>query len=169
MEINEFMESEAPVPGETTDRILNLAHEQLHPPMHRVILKAITVQSIASLFTFFVCPQMGLGFWDNYALMTLFMEFGDVGCMLGCGAVFASISFFLIPLILHPEETQTLRRRRWVWMMFQVGASLGALVCLGNNVVVWQLSLWFVSAVTIGLSSVELGWTLKKRLLLGQF
>lgn len=77
----------------------------------RIFGKLALIQLVSGLFTLSICPQFGIRLLgDGLGLMTWFMAFGNLGCVVACGSFFTGTSLLLASIILKPREVRTIRQ-----------------------------------------------------------
>ena len=163
-EFSEFLSAQAQVPQELTIDLRTIVAADLSPSKLKVFAKTSSIQFLVGAVTLLFCPQFGVAFTSHMGLMSLLMKFGDTVCMFGCGALFTSLSLLASSLLLKPEEVRALRASSILQLGFLSTLSLGALVCLGGQVVVLLGLTWLIGAFIGGLVSLEVGWGLRQKL-----
>jgi hypothetical protein len=150
------------VPDALQGPLLEEIHQDLNPSALRVFRKTSLIYFLSGAATLMVCPQFGLSLTSGHGVMHYLMQFGDTVCMLGCGALFAGLSFFSVSAFLRPEEIRVLKKNRLLSHGALAALSLGAFICLGAEVVIGLGLFWFMGAIFGGLATFELGWLWKK-------
>ena len=82
--------------------------------------------------------------------------------MVGCGALFTSVSMLVVSWVLGPEEVRALREKRLLQLALLTMLSLGAILCLGGEVVMSLGLLWALGAIAGGTASLEVGWAYRR-------
>lgn len=159
---NFILASEMKPPDGITDALLSKVRIELNPSSWKVFSKMTFIHAVVGTITLLFCPQFGISLFSDMGLMALFMQFGEIACMFGCGSVFLGGSALVSALILRPEEIKVIRKNRWVQFSILSGFSLGALICLGASVVMTLGVAWFMGSILAGLGSLELGWMLRR-------
>lgn len=161
-EFAEFAAAEAvPVPTEISETILNKVSSDLHPSGIRVFLKTAALQTVLGFVTLLFCPQFGISLTSSSGIMPYLMKYGDSVCMLGCGAVFTSLSLLAASLLLKPEEVRALKERQVLQLGFLVVLSLFAFMFLGGEVALSVAVAWSLGAIIGGALSLEAGWSVR--------
>jgi hypothetical protein len=152
------------VPSALSERVLTQIHQELNPGSLKVFVKVSFIQFAVGLFTLLFCPQFGISFTSGMGLMPYLMKFGEGICMLGCGALFTSLSLIIVSFGLKPEEIRTLKQHEFLQLASLATLSLGAFLCLGGEVVFTLGLVWLIGAVTGGVITLELGWALRRKI-----
>lgn len=95
--------------------------------------------------------------------MALFMRFGDVACMFGCGAVFLGASALSSSFILRPEEIRTIRKTELLQFSILGLLSIGIFICTDAAAIGSLAAVWFLGSVFGGLTTLELGWMIRTK------
>jgi hypothetical protein len=162
-DFKEFINSDSlPLPAAVSESVLVAVSADLHPSPWWVFAKLGVIQAGAGLSSLLFCPQFGLSFTSSRGLMPYLMNYGMGVCMLGCGALFASLSFLIAALMLRPEEVRTIRSNRFLQITSLTALSLGAFICSGAAIVASFGFLWAIGAVAGGLATLELGWSVRR-------
>ena len=158
--------TEVAPPQNISSQIFERVRADLNPAPWRVFSKAALVHLFIGTFTLLFCPQFGVGVFQGMGLMGLFMKMGPTACMLGCGAVFLGSSALVASMLLRPEEIKVIRRNRFLQFGLLGTLSIGVFACLGKTMVITMLAAWFAGSVFGALGSLELGWWLRRSLML---
>ncbi|MBI2707619.1 MAG: hypothetical protein HYX35_04840 [Proteobacteria bacterium] len=161
-EFQEFMSTEPIDPSEgVSQQILSQVHADLTPSAGKVFLRLSLIHAVVGAITLLFCPQFGISPLGGMGLMSLFMNWGEQACMLGCGAVFMGASFLVASCVLRVEEVRVIRKTE----LLQVGAlgllSLGIFLCTGLGVVFGLGLFWLLGSLIGGLATLEAGWALR--------
>jgi hypothetical protein len=164
-EFEEFLNLEEGIvpPSDVSNRILSTVHSDLNPPAINVFGKTSLIHFVIGGATLLFCPQFGFSVTSSMGLMPYLMRYGDGVCMLGCGALFTSLSLLATSFVLRPEEVRVLERNRVVQVAALSTLSLGALLCFGSSIVLTLGLVWFLGALLGGIASLELGWFIRRR------
>jgi hypothetical protein len=122
------------VPAAASHALLQRIGSELNPSRLEVFKKLILIQFMTGTITLFFCPQMGIGFTSYTGLMNILMQFGEVYCMAGCGALFLGLSALLTALVLRPEELRVIKENQIVQFPVLALLTLGTFVCFGAPV-----------------------------------
>lgn len=159
-----FLEAEPrPAPAPLSANVRGQVLRLLQPPFWLVFLKLALVQAVAGGVTLLYCPQFGFSLTGSHGLMHYLMQYGEVVCMAGCGALFTSASLLAASLVLRTEEVRALRAHRLLQLSSLAGLSLGVFFCAGASVAAGMGLVWALAAVVGGLATLELGWSLRRR------
>jgi hypothetical protein len=142
-------------PSEEVSRLILLkVHRDLNPSVLAVFLKIMSIHFGVTVFSLSVCPQFGFRLvGQGHGLMHWFMTFGELGCMVACGAFFTSLSLFFASIFLKARELQKLKATRWLQLMAIV------LLRMLSPELSFNLSFaaWFFGAVIGGWVAMGLG------------
>lgn len=164
----EFMAVEpVSVPKAVETSVFSLIDEALHPSPLKVFVRVALIQFVVGSFTLLFCPQFGVSFLSSHGIMPFLMQFGESVCMLGCGAIFTSLSLLLVSFLLRPEEIRSLRRHEVLHLFSLSTLSLGALLCLGGEIVFTLGLVWLLGAMIGGAATLELGWFIRRKIAQG--
>ncbi len=153
---------EIPPPPRLTQEILTQVQRDLNPPLWRVFTKLGALQLGVGGIVLMFCPQFGTNLFSGMGLMTPFMRFGDIGCMIGCGSVFLGASGLLGALIFSTAELGVIRKSRLLQLSSMVLLSGGAFVCLAGDQLLTLGLAWVFGGLVGGLATMELGWFARK-------
>lgn len=164
-EFDEFLNSKENIapPNNLSNRIFGMIHNDLNPSSWKVFGKTSLIHSVVGGATLLFCPQFGLSYTSSMGLMPYLMNYGEGACMLGCGAVFTSISLLLTAFLLRPEEVRVLEKNKVLQIGVLSTLSLGAMICLGAEVVTTLAFVWMLGALLGGIASLEFGWLMRRR------
>jgi len=82
---------------------------QTNPSWERLGLKVFLTQFAASLLTLFICPQLGVQFFENFeGLRNWFMALGHSWCEFLCGSFYALCFWFIFRIIFSVFEQRKL-------------------------------------------------------------
>jgi hypothetical protein len=159
-----FLKSEAEVPKEVSGQILSAVHAQLSPSQSKLFSKIILIHLGVSLASLTVCPQFGFGswLWKGHGLMGIFMEWGEVGCALGCGATFLGFSCLSLAWVLSTAEIKSLRRTGLFYVFILSALSLMGLMLLGGQTTPLFAIFWLFGAILGGLGLGVIGIKIRK-------
>lgn len=161
-EFNEYLLIESVnVPISHSTNVLAQIHQELNPTSLKVFGKISLIHFAMGLLTLLFCPQFGISVTSGLGLMPYLMKFGDSICMLGCGAVFTSLSLFTASLVLKPEEVRVLKQNQILQLATLSTLSLGAFLCIGGEIVFALGLAWILGAIIGGTLSLEVGWKLR--------
>jgi hypothetical protein len=159
----EFSSAEpARVPSVAAESVLNRIRTELNPSAYSVFAKTALIHTVVGGLTLLLCPQFGLKFTSSHGLMPYLMRFGEGACMLGCGALFTVLSLLVASIALRAEEVRVLKRNWFLQLAFLATLSLGALLCLGGEIVLTLAIIWAVGAIVGGAVSLEAGWAFRR-------
>jgi hypothetical protein len=163
-DFRDFLDAEpAQVPILLTEKIAQRVQNELQPSSGRIFIKLVLIQAVAGSISLLFCPQFGIEPTSSEGLMPYLMPFGMGVCMVGCGALFTSLSFLFASIALRTEEVRGIRAHRWLQLSSVTALSLGALICAGGEVAaVWAIA-WAMGSVIGGLAALELGWNFRLR------
>lgn len=162
-EFEEFLSLEpSQVPDALSKRVLKSIHESLHPSAWVVFSKVIALQAVVGLFTLLFCPQFGISFTSGMGLMHYLMPFGMSVCMLGCGAIFTSASFFVLSLALRVEEIRVVKQNELLQLALVSCLSLLIFFYFGAELALSLSLVWMLGAILGGAISFEAGWFLRR-------
>lgn len=154
----------AQIPNEISQQVIDQIHLELHPSAFTVFGKILIIQFAVGLVTLLFCPQFGVSLTSNNGIMTYLMKYGESVCMLGCGAVFTALSFFVASFALKPEEVRTLKQHEVLQLVSLAVLSLGAFIYIGDEIVLTLGLIWLFGAVIGGVVTLETGWALRQNL-----
>jgi hypothetical protein len=158
-QFSEFLASSEVRPPEVlTEKISGIVRQDLNPAAWRVFTKQGAIQLLVGALVLLFCPQFGINLFPGMGLMALFMRFGEIGCMVGCGSVFLGASSLLGSLVLRPEELKVIRKSRFLQLGTMTLLSGGVFVCLGGEMVVGLGVAWVLGGLLGGIATLELGW-----------
>lgn len=162
-DFSDFLSAENTYPPlELTNSITALVHGKLNPSPWSVFGKISFIQVVVGAVSLLFCPQFGVGFTSSMGIMPYLMRFGEGVCMLGCGAVFTGISLLAGSFLLRPEEVRVLKDRKILQLTSLATLSLGALLCLGGEVVATLAFVWILGALLGGAATLEVGWRIRR-------
>ena len=163
-EFVEFLNQDSGVfpPNDVSNRFLRMIHQDLNPSALKVFGKTSLIHSVVGGFTLLFCPQFGLSYTSSMGLMPYLMKYGEGACMLSCGAVFTSLSLLVTAFLLRPEEVRVLEKNKVLQIGVLSTLSLGAMICLGGEVVFTLALVWMLGALLGGIASLELGWLFRR-------
>jgi hypothetical protein len=96
--------------------------------------------------------------------MNVFMKImGHTYCMILCGLLYLSLSALALSFLLKPEEIGSIRKDFYAQLLVLAGVSLGVLVCLGAEVLIFPTLLWIAGSLVGGLGALELGWMVRSK------
>jgi hypothetical protein len=161
-EFQEFVSgAEVQPPKNLGTEILSRIHESLNPRAWVVFTKVALIHLFVGTATLLFCPQFGVNLLGSMGLMAVFMRFGEVACMLGCGAVFLGASALTSSFILRPEEVRTIRRTELLQFSILGLLSISVFICTGAAAIGSLAAAWFLGSVLGGLATLELGWMIR--------
>lgn len=159
----EFLSAEdVSVPDALSRRLTARIRSELNPSPWTVFGKVALIQFLIGSASLLFCPQFGVAFTSSMGIMPYLMRFGDGVCMLGCGAVFTSLSLLVSSLVLPPEAVRVLKRGRILQLVSLATLSLGAFLCVGGEVVATLGLAWILGALLGGAATLELGWRIRR-------
>lgn len=162
-EYQEFLDDSAHQPsGALQEQILSVVHRDLNPTPVSVFSKLLGIHFVTSLVTLSICPQFGfriLG--EGMGLMQVFMNFGETGCLIACGAFFMGLSLLIAGSVLRGEELRIIRKNRWLTLGALTLLSLGFFIMLDAQIVLNLSIAWFLGALFGSLGILELTWLLR--------
>lgn len=166
-DFKDFMFSESVLPPKVlSEKIYKIVESDLNPSSWKVFSKLTFIHFISAALTLSVCPQFGFRlFGDGVGLMGHFMHLGHIGCMIACGVFFLGASLLMAIIALKTEEIKIIRKYRWVQIAALISMSLGAFIMLDTEIVFGFASAWILGNVIGALSVLELGWYLRKRVI----
>ncbi len=153
-------------PARISSAVLAEIHERMSPPSYLVFLKLTAIVFFVGLMNLALCPQFGLGFARHSGLMEYFMSFGTHGCRIACGAFFMGSGLFLASMILYPEDIIVAKRSIFLQASALGAISLVTFVACGGDVYFQAALFWLTGCVFGGVISLELGFFMKRRLVL---
>jgi hypothetical protein len=164
-EFSEFLSAqELAPPISAREAVLSHVHRDLNPSGQKVFLKMLGVHSVVSLFSLSICSQFGVRSLRIYDAMDSMMAIvGHTYCMAFCGLLYLGLSALALSLFLRPEEIKIIRRHRIFQLTALAGVSLGVFLCLGAEVLFVPGALWIVGSLVGGITTLELGWTLRSK------
>jgi hypothetical protein len=154
---------ETSIPEALGENVLKTISDELHPSAIKVFGKLTLVTFLVGAITLLFCPQFGVSLTSSMGLMYYLMPLGSTVCFVGCGGFFVGASIFIASLILKPEEILSLKEHAVLQLLSLSLLSLGALLCLGGEVVLTLGLVWALGAVVAGGLSLEAGWFLRKK------
>ena len=159
-EFEEFMSAEAiEVPSELKINVFTEVHQALNPSPFLIFAKISLTHLFVGLFTLLLCPQFGTSFTSSSGLMGYLMKYGEAVCMLGCGALFLSLSLLVVSLfVLNRDEMRVLRSNRIGHIGILSTLSLTAFIAFGLTSIEMAGIFWLLGALVGGVVSLELGW-----------
>ena len=152
------------VPDPVSEQLLGRIHSELNPSALTVFTKAVFIQLVVGFVTLLFCPQFGVSLTSSYGLMPYLMKYGESACMLGCGALFTSFSFFIASFALKPEEVRALKQHEVLHLISVAILFLFALIYFGGDVALTLGLVWMLGAVVGGALTLETGWALRQSL-----
>jgi hypothetical protein len=152
------------VPDFLSQNVLSEIGHELNPSALKVFVKVSLIQFIAGLISLLFCPQFGLSFSSRAGIMPYLMKFGDGICMLGCGALFTSLSFLAVSFFLRAEEIRALKKHEVLQLGSIATLALGSFFCLGGEIVLALGLVWMLGAIMGGAIALEVGWMFRKHL-----
>jgi hypothetical protein len=165
-DFSEFLGSENnDVPESVSRNILNQIHDELNPSAFKLFGKISAIQLVVGFVTLLFCPQFGVSITSGHGLMPYLMKFGDSVCMVGCGAVFTSLSFFTASLLLRPEEVRKIKQNEILLLASLSTLSLGALICFGGEVIFAMGFAWLFGSILGSALTLEAGWAIRKAMI----
>lgn len=162
-EFEEFM-STAPVevPTELNTNILAKVHQALNPSPFWIFTKISIIHLFVGSFTLLLCPQFGVSPMGGMGIMRYLMQFGEKVCMLGCGALFLSLSLLVATIfVLNRDEIRVLRSHRIGQIGILSTLSLAAFLAFGMTSIEVASLFWLLGATMGGMLSLELSWMVR--------
>lgn len=170
---SEFLEfiaaEEVAPPPRLSASVRSRISESLNPSPWIVFAKLALFVFFGGLVSLSFCPQFGLAFSEPSALMKYMMSFGMYACQLACGSIFVGGSSFAAAFVLRLEELKVLRRTRFLQFGALSALSLGGFVCSGTSMLLSLGFVWILGAVIGGVASLEMGYFLRRRMIIGTF
>lgn len=161
-EFNIFLSSSEARPTlQLSSEILEKVRLDLNPSSWKVLSKMSLIHFFIGSVIILFCPQFGITLFPGMGLMSLFMRFGEVACMVGCGAVFLGSSSLVAGLSLRPEEIKVIRKNKWLQLSILATLSAGVLICLGTKILATLWVAWILGSLGGGIASLELAWFLR--------
>lgn len=158
-------------PAVLSHYILTAVRKDLDPSPLLVFGHLTMIHFVVGALTLLACPQFGINILPGMGLMAIFMDLGELGCMVACGVVFLGTSSLITALILRPEEVRVLRSHRVLQLAVLTTLSLGVFICLGTGIIFSMGLAWIGGSILGGLITLEAGWQirsfLRKRLIFG--
>ncbi|MEO5969797.1 MAG: hypothetical protein ABIQ95_07690 [Bdellovibrionia bacterium] len=146
------------------NKILERVHSDLNPPPWIVFSRLSLIHTVVGTITLLFCPQFGFSPLSDWGLMNVFMQFGEVGCMLGCGAVYSGSSALAASFLLKQEEMRVLRRTEALQIPLLGLLSIGAFLCFGASIVFGMTIIaWLFGSILGGMATLELGWWIRSK------
>lgn len=166
-EFQEFVSlSSAEPPFRISENIINHVKHALNPSPVKVFAKLSLIHLVMGTITLLFCPQFGVSFFNSMGLMFIFMQLGPNVCMVACGALFLGTSMLTASIILRPEEIKILRRGAPLHIAILSTLSMGVLICTNAEIALGLGALWFLGSIIGGTSTLELGWMVRRHILL---
>lgn len=161
----DFLESNPQRPPvAVSNRIFSEVHRDLSPLATAVFFKLFAVHAATAIVTLSFCPQLGTRiFGEGPGLMSYFMIFGHLGCMMACGFFFLAASLAVAAIFLRPEELRVIRNHRWAEMGSLAILSLGFFLALNPDVILSVAITWLMGALGGAFFALELGWRYRVR------
>jgi hypothetical protein len=142
--------------------VLKQVRAELNPSAFAVFTKTALIHAFVGGLTLLFCPQFGIKLTSSHGVMPYLMKFGEGFCMLGCGAVFTAMSLLVASIALRAEEVRALKRNWPLQLAILAMLSLGALLCLGGEILLTLGLIWAVGAIIGGAVSLEAGWAYRR-------
>ncbi len=159
-----FLEStQSEVPTQLSQSTHLMIQDLINPNAWFVFLKLLGIHSIVGGLSLSICHQFGLNpFNTEKSLADWFMTVGGHNlCMLGCGVLFVSVSFFAAGYFFSIEEVRALRKNDLLHN-FSLGLiSLGAFAAFGAELALSIAGLWLLGGFIGGLVSMAAVFKLK--------
>ena len=156
-EFKEFVKSDAPVPRDLTEKILNFVRNDLTPTSMFVFAKILVIQLFVGTLSLLVCDQFGINpFNTRFSLTSYFIKAGHGICMTLCGFLFLGLTTSASWFILDKNEFLVLKRNTFLQIFFLSFLSLGFFLLLGANVIFTAAVFWLMGAVLGGIVVVFL-------------
>ena len=163
IEFQEFQKSEGTLLSRAiSDKVFNIVRSDLNPSPYLVFSKLMGIHFVTALMTLSVFPQFGFRiFGEGMGLMHYFMNLGQHGCLVACGAFFTGTSLLMAGLILRGEELRVIRKNRFLELGAITLLSLGFFIMLDAEIIFGLTLAWFLGAMMGSLVTLELVWGLR--------
>lgn len=137
---------------------------RLFPNPWKVFSKVALIHGVVGFLSLGICNQFGLNpFNTTYALNDLFMEIaGHHFCMLACGVLFISTTYFFSNIFLTIEELEAIRKYEWLQLGILSFTSLASFYFFGAELVGTFVGLWLLGAITGGIASIEISFKIRQ-------
>lgn len=164
-EFTDFLRTKSvEVPAKLTESILVQIHSELNPSFLHVFKRMSFIHLAVGFVTLMFCPQFNISITSQLGLVPYLMQFGHEVCTFGCGAIFVGISILISSFYLKPEEIKVLKKQVFLQLITLSSLTLGFFVAVGAEIVLSLGLIWLSGATIGGVLSLDLGWTLRRRL-----
>jgi len=155
-------------PSELSAFLKKQVATELNPTAQAVFLKLFAIHFISGAITLLVCPQFGIVLTErSHALLSLFLGFGEYGCMLVCGAVFLGGTGLVAALLLKAQEVRAIRRSKGLQWALLAFLSVGFFLAFREQeraIPIGMAVTWLLGALLGGVSVFGLSYELRRRL-----
>ncbi len=156
-EFKEFVKSDAPVPRELSEKILNFVRNDLTPTSMFVFTKILVIHSFVGTLSLAVCDQFGINpFNTGFSLTHYFMKAGHSFCMTLCGFLFLGLTTVASRFLLDRNEFLVLKQNTFLQVFFLSLLSLGFFLLLGAKIIFSAAAFWLFGALLGGVLIIYL-------------
>lgn len=154
-EFKNFMSvEEVNPPQPLSNSVLEYVHKDLNPRLSHILAKLASIHVLVGSLSLLVCSQFGMG--HGYSLVHVFMQWGELVCMMTCGAFFLGLTTVIGGMILTRAELRRIRRTGYSVVALLAGASLLVFFCFGAEIALNYALAWLVGALAAGILGTEL-------------
>ncbi len=148
-----------------TEKVFLAMRDLLKPSAWTVFFKIAAIHFVVGLLSLSVCHQFGMNpFGTEFSLDSWFMNlWGHHACMVFCGILFASITFFCAGYFLSIEEIRALKKTKSIQALALGFISLSIFSVFGAELILTMAGLWLFGALLGSIAATEMVWLLKKR------
>lgn len=146
-------------------RLMSEVSQDLNPSPFAVFSKLLGIHFISALVTLSICPQFGFRtYGEGMGLMHYFMNLGEYGCLIACGAFFTGTSLAIAGFTLRGEEMRAIRKNRILSSAALALLSIGFFFMLDAEFIFGLSAAWLLGAILGSVLAMEAAWTYRFRL-----
>ena len=135
------------VPETLSSTIKNKVTKDLNPLLSIILIKVFFMQLIGGVSTLFMCSQFGVSFFNIQGLRSVFLLFGEIGCMALCGSLFIGVGTVITMSILRPEEIRVMWRLKEIYYsIFSLFVLFSFYIIGSTHLHLTMFAAWFAGA-----------------------
>jgi hypothetical protein len=162
-DFNSFISApEVRPPSHVQEKVFRNVHHDLNPSLSLVFSKLAGLHVIGGSLSLALCSQFGIG--RGYNVMHVFMNFGELACMMLCGAIFFGLTVFMAGFFLSRPELVKIRKTYYAPILLLGVASIAVFLFFGAEFALSLTIFWLVGAVLVGASGTELILAARKQI-----
>ena len=139
--------------SKTKNKILQNLKENIFPEVNpfKFLQRLFFIHALATAFVMTVCPQFGLGLFNNghYGLTTLFMGVSHEFCQMACGAFLTLTSFSAIWFPLRVTDKEWLMSNKYIFAGILLSITSGFFWMRAPDIHLVEFALWVVGSLAV--------------------